>query len=225
MGNFLRAFGFVSCFASTVLLASGSVAHSAEADIAAFYRGKTITIYVGFPPGGQYDVYARILAKSLPTHLPGSPNAIVQNMAGAASLTAANHVINVAPQDGTAIAATSAALPFQPLLDVKSAKFDVASTNWMPVPTSETNLVSVWHTAPINSFLEARDREVVLGTSGVTSAPAFYGRIFNDVFKTKFKMIHGYGSWRSSAVKSKVMPVPLGAPSKEPTAPGFRTRS
>jgi tripartite-type tricarboxylate transporter receptor subunit TctC len=157
-----------------------------------FYRGKTLTIYVGFPPGGQYDIYARLLAKFLPAHLPGAPNVIVQNMVGAASLTAANHVISVAPQDGTALAATSAALPFQPLLDVKSAKFDVVRTNWLPVPTSETNLVSVWHTVPLASFLDARNRETVMGTSGVTSAPAFYGRIFNDVFKTKFKMVHGY---------------------------------
>lgn len=193
MSHLKRHFRSVLFAAGVFLLYASVLASSARADaVTDFYKGKTITIYVGFPPGGQYDVYARILAKFLPSHLPGSPNVIVQNMTGAASLTAANHVINVAPQDGTAIAATSAALPFQPLLDVKSAKFDAVKTNWLPVPTSEVNLVSVWHTVPLNSFLDARNRETVLGTSGITSAPAFYARIFNDLFKTKFKMVHGY---------------------------------
>ena len=189
--SFRVAFHAVGGLLLCAVFAVSFPAAAADA-VADFYRDRTVTIYVGFPPGGQYDIYARLLAKHLRARLPGNPNVIVQNMTGAASLTAANHVINVAPQDGTAIAATSAALPFQPLLDVKSAKFDAVRTNWLPVPTSEINLVSVWHTVPLNAFLDARNRETVLGTSGITSAPAFYARIFNDVFKTKFKMVHGY---------------------------------
>jgi hypothetical protein len=160
--------------------------------VADFYKGKTVTIVVGYAAGGAYDLYARLLARHLGKHVPGNPNVIVQNMPGAGSMSAANHVFNVAAQDGTFLAATSAVLPFQPLLEVQAVKFDIATFHWMPVPTGETNMVSAWHTVPLASFLDARNRETVIGTSGPNSSPAFYGRIFNDVFKTRFKMVHGY---------------------------------
>src|SRR5581483_8723697 len=60
-----------------------------------FYRGRSITLIVGFNPGGAYDPYARTLARHLPKHLPGAPNIVVKNMQGAGSVIAANHLYNV----------------------------------------------------------------------------------------------------------------------------------
>ncbi len=57
-----------------------------------FYRGKTITIVVGFAPGGGFDTTARVLSRHLPNHIPGNPNIVVDNMEGAGSLIAANHL-------------------------------------------------------------------------------------------------------------------------------------
>src|SRR6187402_1887501 len=65
--------------------------------------GKTVTIYVGFGPGGGYDLYARLLARHMPRHLPGTPSMVVSYMPGAASVRAANYVYSVAPSDGTAL--------------------------------------------------------------------------------------------------------------------------
>jgi tripartite-type tricarboxylate transporter receptor subunit TctC len=177
-----------------VLSAAFAVIPARAADaVADFYKGKTVTIIVGFAPGGAYDVYARILSRFVPKYLPGNPTVVVQNMPGAAAMTAANYAYNVAPQDGTVMASIGAVLLFQPLFDPTSAtRFDVHKANWLPSPTSETNVVSAWHTSPLKSFLDARDRDTVIGTSGVNSSPAFYGRIFNDVFKTRFKMVHGF---------------------------------
>ena len=45
-----------------------------------FYSGKTVTIIIGSPPGGAYDLYARGIAHFLPNHLPGRPAVIVRNM-------------------------------------------------------------------------------------------------------------------------------------------------
>ena len=78
--------------------AADSAAGSAQG-VADFYRGKTITVVVGFPPGGGFDATARILAKYLGKYIPGEPNVIVENMPGAGSLTAANHLYNAAPPD------------------------------------------------------------------------------------------------------------------------------
>jgi tripartite-type tricarboxylate transporter receptor subunit TctC len=87
-----KRFGFVVCL---ILLGIGL-----PESISAFYEGKTIRIVVGFSPGGGFDVYARTLARHLPNHIPGNPTVIVQNMPGAGSLIAANHVYKVAAPDG-----------------------------------------------------------------------------------------------------------------------------
>src|SRR6266540_3154879 len=68
--------------------------------VADFYRGKTLTIVVGYGPGGGFDTTARVLAKHLGNHIPGNPSVIVENMDGAGSLIAANHLFNVAKPDG-----------------------------------------------------------------------------------------------------------------------------
>src|SRR5690349_3451338 len=75
----------------------------AGADVADFYRGKTLRILVGYGPGTGYDLYARLLSRHLAKHMPGQPTIIIQNMPGAASLTMLNYLYNVAPRDGTAI--------------------------------------------------------------------------------------------------------------------------
>ncbi len=55
-----------------------------------FYQGKTITIIVGTKTGDAYDLYPRMLAEFMPKYIPGSPNIIIQNVPGAASMIAAN---------------------------------------------------------------------------------------------------------------------------------------
>ena len=57
-----------------------------------YYSGKTIRIVVGFSAGGGYDAYARVIARHMGKYIPGNPGIIVENMAGAGSLIAANHV-------------------------------------------------------------------------------------------------------------------------------------
>src|SRR5678815_6121500 len=65
-----------------------------------FYEGKTIRIIVGFSPGGGYDALARMLSRHMPKYIPGQPTILVENMTGAGSLLAANHVYKVAKPDG-----------------------------------------------------------------------------------------------------------------------------
>ena len=87
------------------------VALVAAPAFAQHYAGKTVTIVVGYKPGGGYDATARILARHLPKHIPGKPNVIVQNMPGANSIIAANFVYNVAKPDGLTIATFNRNLP------------------------------------------------------------------------------------------------------------------
>ena len=91
-----------------------------------FYQGKTISIIVGTKAGDVYDLYPRLLAEYWTKHIPGNPNIIVQNMPGAASLIAANHVYNVAKPDGLTIGAIYPALYFDQLIKKPEAKYDWA---------------------------------------------------------------------------------------------------
>src|SRR4051812_22747948 len=68
---------------------------------APFYQGKTITMYVGYTPGGLYDLTTRLVAKHIPKHLAGGPTVVVQNMPGAGGTKALMHIYSIAPKDGT----------------------------------------------------------------------------------------------------------------------------
>src|SRR4051812_34713973 len=65
-----------------------------------FYKGKTINVVIGYSPGGGYDVYARLLARHMSKHIPGSPTLVPQNMPGAGSLKALMYIYEVAAKDG-----------------------------------------------------------------------------------------------------------------------------
>lgn len=69
----------------------------------AFFKGKTMRIVVGFAAGGGFDTYARAISRHMGKHIPGNPTIIVENMPGAGSLIAANHVYKVAKPDGLTI--------------------------------------------------------------------------------------------------------------------------
>src|SRR5262245_44715351 len=106
----------------------------AQDAVADFYRGKQVTIMVGFSPGGSSSLYAQALARHMGRYLPGAPNFIVQHVPGAGGLVAANNVANTAPRDGTAFAITGRTVAIEPLIGNKNAKFDARAFNWMEDP-------------------------------------------------------------------------------------------
>src|SRR3954466_12635974 len=84
-------------------LAAAMIPAHADA-VADFYRGKTLSLIAGFPPGGGYDTYVRILARHFGRFVPGQPVVVASNMPGAGSLAAANHIYNKATPDGLSMA-------------------------------------------------------------------------------------------------------------------------
>ena len=68
-----------------------------------FYQGKTIRLIVGLAPGGGYDLYSRTIARQMGKHIPGNPTVVVENMDGAGSMIAANHMYKAAKPDGLTI--------------------------------------------------------------------------------------------------------------------------
>src|SRR3954454_11312180 len=110
------------------LLTSQARAESLEE----FYRGKRITLTVGYGPGGGYDVFARLLARHIGKYIPGNPSVIVQNMPGAGSLIAANYLYNVAPRDGTAFGLMARDMPLLGLMaHAANVQFDPRKFTWL----------------------------------------------------------------------------------------------
>src|SRR5262245_36817309 len=81
--------------------------------VADFYRGKTISLYVGFPPGGGYDLYARVFAPHFSRHIPGNPPIVIKTMLGGSGIQAAGYMTNITPQDGTSLGLFLDSLPLK----------------------------------------------------------------------------------------------------------------
>lgn len=188
----------VLCFATP--LASLFPLQIARAQDGNFYAGKTVKIIVGYAPGSSYDGFARVIAQFAPQYIPGQPHMVVENMPGAGSLTALNHAVNIAPQDGTVIAAIGATLPFGPLLGEKSARFDALKLNWLPSPGSDTSALTVWHTVPVKTLEDAKKTELILASNAITGSSSLYGRLLAAVLGLKIRLVYGYTGGVSDAL-------------------------
>src|SRR5881396_927339 len=107
------------------------------------FAGKTVTIVVGYKPGGGYDATARMLARHLPSHLPGKPTVIVQNMPGGNSIIGANHMYNVAKPDGLTVGTFNRNLPIAQLTKVQGVKFDMRKFVWIGSAASESTILAI----------------------------------------------------------------------------------
>ena len=175
------------------ILALGITAPVAVADdVADFYKGKTVTMYVGYSAGGGYDVYSRTLARHIGRHLPGNPTIVVKNRPGAGSLVLANEVYNTLPQDGSVIANFGRGMPTEPLLGNKKARFDGRKFFWLGSMNNEVSVCVVWHTVPVNFWQDLIDRGAIMGGTGAGADTDTFPLILNNLFGTKMKLVTGY---------------------------------
>lgn len=131
------------------LLLVASLASTAAANAqggSEFYSQKQIRLIVGFPPGGDYDVGGRLLAKYLGRHIPGRPTVIVQNMPGASSVAAATFIFNRAPHDGTVLGSFSRNVPTQTILGQSGIQFDLRRFIWIGGTSQPSvRVCAKWH--------------------------------------------------------------------------------
>lgn len=165
-----------------------------EKAVADFYRGKTLRIVVGFSAGGGYDQYSRLIARHLSRYIPGNPNVLVDNMAGAGSIIAANHVYNAAPKDGTVFGNISGPIVLEQLFGAPSIQFDMAKFRYLAVPVSESYLMIVHKRTGIAKFDDLRGekgKQVTIGAipgSTVEHAPI----MVKEALNANLKIVTGY---------------------------------
>ncbi|MCC6890436.1 MAG: hypothetical protein IT536_18070 [Hyphomicrobiales bacterium] len=172
---------------------SGLGAGAAQAQsVEEFYRGKTISMVIGYPTAGANDRYARTVARYIGRHLPGHPNVISRNMPGSGSLIAANHLFNVAPRDGTVIGLLAATVPLEEALGTQGAKFKSAEFGWIGRMSSSINITFVNANARVKTIQDAYIHEVILGGTGRSATPTVYPSVLNNVLGMKFRIVMGY---------------------------------
>src|SRR5262245_37331013 len=179
--------------ALAVVMASVSSGASAQS-VVDFYRGKTVSVILGYPGGGSNGIYARAVARHIGRYIPGNPTVIFKTMPGAGSLVAANHLFHVAPRDGTALGFIAATIPLEELLGVGGVKFRSAEFNWIGRIASGVNMTFVKDTSSLKTVKDAYNREVILGASGRSSTVFVYPSVLGAVTGAKFKMVLGYAS-------------------------------
>jgi tripartite-type tricarboxylate transporter receptor subunit TctC len=177
------------------LLVLGLLGGSAQAQ-APFYQGKTISIVVGTKAGDVYDLYPRLLAEFMPKYIPGSPNIIIQNVPGAASLIAANQVYNVAKPDGLTLGAIYPALYFEQLIKRPEVKFDWNKFGWIGSTVTSNHLMYMRADTPYKTIDDVRRASTApkCGATGVTSTGYYMPKLMEETLGTKFDIVSGYVS-------------------------------
>jgi tripartite-type tricarboxylate transporter receptor subunit TctC len=189
----LRSSGILVVCGSACTIALASAATSVgAAGVEDFYKGKTVSMLIGYSVGGGYDLYGRLVARHLSKHIPGKPTIIPQNLTGAGSMRAAAFLYTAAPKDGSVIATFGRTIATAPLLMPTSTPFDATKVNWLGSVTNEVSLCLTWSTSPVKTWQDALDKPITMGGEGAGADPDVYTLIYKNVFGAKWKLVTGY---------------------------------
>lgn len=194
-GRTLHVVARVFTVAVTAFLhpAPGAFAQDAAAS---FYAGKTLRIINPFGESGLYAYVSQLLGDRLPRHIPGSPRARVEYMPGGGGLQAANYLYNGAPRDGTVLSVLYDAMPTAQALALDNlTKFDARKFTVLgSISHGETGLVAVLKRSGVSTIEGAREKTLVLGSTGAAAAQYTVPLAMNRILGTRFKLIPGYRS-------------------------------
>jgi len=143
-------------------------------------------------PGGGYAHGGGVVPRHIGKHLPGNPTVVPQNMPGAGSLLAANHIYNAAPKDGTVIGIVARDAALADLTGMQGARFDATKMAWLGSPATETNVCIAYHTAKVKSAKDLLERELIIGNTGPGTGTYTYPKALTGLLGMKFKLVSGF---------------------------------
>lgn len=175
------------------LMLRATTADAASADD--FYKGKTIRIVVGFSAGGGFDTYARAIARHMSKHISGQPAVVVENMTGAGSLIAANHVYKVAKPDGLTIGHFIGGLFLGQVLGQKGIEFDARKFEFIGAPITDHVVCALTKASGITSVEKWMASKTPVKMGGIApgiSTPDNATRIFKAALGLPIQVVTGY---------------------------------
>jgi tripartite-type tricarboxylate transporter receptor subunit TctC len=177
---------------AAVALSSHALAQTPE-----FFAGKTMSMTIGYAPGGIYDINARLVGRHMVKFIPGSPTMVPRNIPGAGSLTQANQLFNVAPRDGTTIGIIGRVAPQMAVLGEQGPQFDPTGFNWLGSSSSygdDAYLLFVRANFGESEFaqLKKSQKRVNFGAGGPGSSNLSFGNIAREVLGLNLGVVKGY---------------------------------
>ena len=178
-----------------VLLCVGAFVASAtgaRSDDADFFKGKNITVLIGYAAGGTYDTTARLLARHMGRHIPGNPNIIAQNLPGSGGIKAILNLYSVSPRDGTALGMLARSYAIEPSFNPSIAKYDPARFNPIGSTSKEVSVGVVWHTRGVRSLEDLQTQQITAGATGITDDTGRFPTLIRKLTGSKIKVVTGY---------------------------------
>ncbi len=172
------------------MVLGASIRPALAQSVADFYRGRNITLVIGFSVGGGYYLYARLLARHLGKHVPGQPGIVPQNREGAGSERAVLYLYNAAPKDGTVIGTFSRSMAVAPLL--ANAPFDATRLSWLGSISSDVSVCMMWHTSPVKTFEDMLMKPFTVGGLAKDADPDIFAMVLRNMFGARLKLVSGY---------------------------------
>jgi tripartite-type tricarboxylate transporter receptor subunit TctC len=160
------------------------------------FRGKEISLSIGFGPGGGYDTYGRMFARHYGRFVPGNPSVVPKNAPGAGGLRLANQIYNVSPKDGSELALFAASTALEPLFGNKDAKFETEKFTWVGNMDSDASHCGVWKHTGMKTINDMKTRETTFGSTGPAAITSIHPRVVGSLLDLKVKVIHGYQGTR-----------------------------
>src|SRR5262249_14851549 len=161
-----------------------------QSRVAHFYKGRNVSMIIGYSVGGGYDAYARLLARYVGKHIPGEPSIVPQQMTGAGSLRAANYIFSVAPKDGSVLGTFSRSMGIGPLLG--QAEFDSRKFTWLGSMTDDDTSCVTWNSSPVKTWNDFLTKPSKLGGLGGDADPDIWALLYKNVFGAKVQLVSGY---------------------------------
>ncbi|HTI87356.1 MAG TPA: tripartite tricarboxylate transporter substrate-binding protein [Alphaproteobacteria bacterium] len=174
------------------MVAGGAHAQSPAQSLESFYKGKQIQVIIGYSPGGLYDITARLLSRHMPSHIPGKPVMVPQNMPASGSIRAILTLYNVSPKDGTAVGVVARSYAIDPIFNPISEKYDPTRFNPIGSTSSEVSVAVTWFTSPVKTFEDLYTHEVTVGSTGQTDDTARFPTLTKRLTPAKIKIVTGY---------------------------------
>jgi tripartite-type tricarboxylate transporter receptor subunit TctC len=176
-----------------IIALAALLAFAAPACADDFYQGKTISIVVGYSPGGGYDINARLIARHFGRFVPGNPNIVVVNMPGAGSLRSLEYLDKHASKDGTVIGMFDYTQITNSLLTPDKVQIDFRKFKWIASVAQDLAVCYVWHTVKAKTVEDLQRLPIInMGRTNPGTSSDTQQRILRKLFNVKVHSVAGY---------------------------------
>jgi len=163
-----------------------------------YYASRVVELYIGFSPGGGYDLYGRLVARHIGKHIPGNPTVVPINMEGAGSLRLMNWLHSAAPKDGTVIGMVNGGTPFAWLLGERDfALFDPRDYTWLGSVNDDVSVCVSWERSGIETLEDMRRKEFIVGSTGPGANEYIFPKVLEGALDAQIRNVAGYSGGNS----------------------------